>query len=185
MHSMPVLALTAPRRVPLILDLPMRTRVSTGTSTITRPCCIALTCIHGPTEAGVHHIQGGERIKAYGPVRAQVGYPLSPQEPDANDAVAQRLARRQSAARRAAQGAGTDGRSAPALMQASRLVTCAVQAWSPSIDDLQCRYGSQAGAAVTRSHAPRGRRRPARAVPVGTDVTDNQVVYHHGSVCIA
>ena len=52
--------------------------------------------LHGPTEAGICHIQGGERIKAYGPVRTQVGYPLSPQEPDqgADDAVAQRLARR-------------------------------------------------------------------------------------------
>ena len=34
MHSMPVLAPTAPRRVPLILDLPMRTRVSTGTQVV-------------------------------------------------------------------------------------------------------------------------------------------------------
>ena len=59
MHKMPVLALTAPRRVPLILDLPMRTRVSTGTSAIARPCWHRLDLhLHGPAEAGIPPYSG-------------------------------------------------------------------------------------------------------------------------------
>ena len=71
MHRMPVLAPTAPRRVPLILDLPMRTRVSTGTSTVSRPCCIALTCISTVQPKRVSAIfraaKALKRMARYGP----------------------------------------------------------------------------------------------------------------------
>ena len=81
MHRMPVQAPTAPDRVPLILDWPMRTRVSTGTSAIAIPCWMALTCISTVQPKRVSAmVRRASDPARMGPVRAQVGDALPPQE---------------------------------------------------------------------------------------------------------